>query len=378
MGLEVLPPHVNESNARFRPGQGNIRFGLAGIKNVGEGAAQEVVAERQRQGPYCGLLDFCARVPGGLVNRKTIESLIRCGAFDDLGGDRGRLFAGVEFAMNRAASAARDRKSGQASLFDMLPEAAGSPARSDDTLPAAPAWSEVERLAGERELLGLFMTGHPLSQNLWILERYPLSSVAGLCHVAPGGITRVGGLVAVLDVKVNKRKEAMAVLQLEDLDGRVEVVVFPDCYREYATLLTQDQALLVCGEVRRDAGDPDAGTTLIAQEIHRLEDAPRLFTERIVLHVPAGNYDEHKLTAVRDLVQPHLGHTPLEVCLEFPDDEKVFVRAGGEFRVTVCRDLIAGLRRLLGEANVSVVVLAAACLKQRRKTRAWERNGDGH
>ena len=118
--------------------------------------------------------------------------------------------------------------------------------------------------------------------------------------------------------------------------------------------------------------------TLIAQEIHRLEDAPRLFTERISLHVQACNYDERKMTAVRDLVQTHLGHTPLEVCLEFPNDEKVFVRAGGEFRVTICQDLIEGLRRLLGEASVAVVVLAAPCLKQRRKTRAWERNGDGH
>ncbi len=378
MGLEVLPPHVNESNVRFWPGQGTIRFGLAGIKNVGEGAAQEVVAERQRNGPYRGLLDFCARVPGGLVNRKTIESLIRCGAFDGLGGDRSRLFAGVEFAINRAASAARDKQSGQGSLFDMLPEAAGSSqALKDDALPAAPAWSEGERLAGERELLGLFMTGHPLSQHLWILERYPLSSVEGLRHVAPGSVTRVGGLVAVLDVKVNKRKETMAVLQLEDLDGRVEVVVFPDCYREYAALLTQDQALLICGEARRDANEPDAATTVIAQEIHRLEDAPRLFTERIELHVTAENYDESKLAAVRDLAQANSGNTPLVLCLEFPGAEKVFVRAGGEFRVTVCRDLIEGLRRLLGEAHVAVVLLAAPCLKK-RKPRAWERNGDGH
>ncbi|MEI7436412.1 MAG: DNA polymerase III subunit alpha [bacterium] len=378
MGQQVLPPHVNESNVRFLPGTGSIRFGLAGIKNVGEGAAQEIVAERQRHGPYCGLLDFCARLPGSLVNRKTIESMIRCGAFDALGGERGRLLAGVEFAMNRAASAARDRQSGQASLFDMLPDAAGSKALSDDALPPAPALKESERLAGERELLGLFMTGHPLSQSLWILERYPLSSVAGLSNVKPGAITRVGGLVAVRDIKVNKRKETMAVLQLEDLNGRVEVVVFPDCYREYAALLTQDQALLVCGEVRRDDSEPDASTTLIAQEIHLLEDAPRLFTEQINLHVLAGSYDERKLTAVRDLVQTYLGHTPLVVCLEFPNDEKVSVRVGGEFRVTPCRELLDGLRQLLGDGNVRVVALAAACLKQRRKTRSWERNGDGH
>jgi DNA polymerase-3 subunit alpha len=363
MGLEVMPPHVNESEVRFSPAPQAVRYGLAGIKNVGEGAAREVVAERKRKGPYKGLMDFCQRLQGQLINKKVIESLIRCGAFDLPGSDRARMIAGVDFALNRANAAARDKASGQTSLFDMM---AASPHVSvDDTsLPPADRMSESELLAGERELLGIYMTGHPLSQYASLLERYQLTSVQKLRTLESGSITRLGGLIATLVPRLTKKKEPMAILKLEDLDGSIEVVVYPEAYREYKHILVQDQAIMLCGEVRFEDDVP----RMIAQEIYLLRDCPTLFVERVRIHFPTGRLSSEPeiMTWVREILNSHPGRTDVHICLEFPSGEKVFLNTDIQYKVTCDESLIKALENTLGENSVYVVVNSNACRKPKR------------
>lgn len=371
MGLEILPPSVNESDVRFKPLKGAIRYGLAGIKNVGEGASRELVAARVSGGPYKGLVDFCSRVTSQMVNKKTLESLIRCGAFDFVSVGRGRLFNGVDFAMNRAASAQRDKASGQGSLFDML-GAESAPALSDDQLPGSPAWSESEMLIGERELLGVYMSGHPLSQHERLLKRYQLTNVEGLATLEDGASTRLGGLISGLTQRFTKKKDAMAVFRLEDLDGEVEVVVYPEAYQAYRDVLLPDRAIMLCGEVKRE----DTGPRLIASEIYPLEEAPRLFAESFSVHVSASQAHHGMLEKVGEILRAHPGKIPVRICLLFQGGEKVFLDTDGSFKVSGDESLVAEVEHLLGSEAVYVAVNPAACRKPKRQ-RQWGREEEG-
>ncbi len=361
MGLEVLAPHVNHSGVRFLPVKGGIRYGLAGIKNVGEGASHEIVAERERNGPYGGLMDACARLQSSLVNRKTLESLARCGAFDLTPQvDRASLFAGVEFAMNRATAAQRDRQSGQGSLFDLMAIETQTTV-SDAQLPVAVPWTESVVLAGERELLGIYMSGHPLSQYEHLLKRYQLTDVQGLAKLEPGANTRLGGLISSLTQRFTKKKEPMAVFRLEDLDGSVEVVVFPDAYRDYQSVMSPDRPVMVCGEIRRDESE----TTLLAYEVYPLEDAPKLYAERVSIHLLGANLSDGLRDQIRDVLRLHPGKTPVHLCLEFPGGEKVFLDTDVSYKVTASEALVEAVEHLVGEDTVYVAVNSNALRKPR-------------
>jgi DNA polymerase-3 subunit alpha len=372
-GVKVLQPDVNRSEPRFRPdGEGAVRFGLAGVKNVGAGAAAAIAAERRANGPFSGLVDLCARVDGQVANKKVIESLIRSGACDGFGLHRARLFNGVDFAMARAASRARDRAAGQGSLFDALDE---KPAGMDERKaepPDCPPWHPSEMLAAERELLGMYLTGHPLTQYQWLIEKYQLSGVAGLAALQEGAVTRVGGILAKVQKKVTKQKQMMAYATLEDLDGTVEVVVFPDCYEAFSGTLRPDAAVLVCGEVSRREGAPQ----LVAREFYPLTDAPRHFTEKVAVHIPSSAATDERLAALKKIFTRHPGTVPVMLCLVFPAGEKVFIRVGPDLRVLPSHEFIGEAQREFGEDAVYVGVRREACLRP-RAGRRWNGGGRG-
>ena len=229
MGIEVQAPDVNESGVRFTVGGGKIRFGLAAIKNVGEIAVQNVIQVREASGRFISFEDFCTRVDLRIVNRKVLECLVKCGAFDSLGEPRAVVFAAVEYQMNRASSVQRDKERGQAALFDVEPVNARRKATGQ-----APSveWSQSEMLAYEKELLGFYVTGHPLSEYAEILQRYELGSSGKLAQLQDGQMARVGGIISKIVPKTTKQGKPMAILTLEDLDGSVEVLVFPGVVRE--------------------------------------------------------------------------------------------------------------------------------------------------
>jgi DNA polymerase-3 subunit alpha len=284
--------------------------------------------------------------------------------------DRARLFTGVEFAMNRAARQARDKQSGQGSLFDLM--AQDAPPVSDGQLPPSEPWPESQQLAGEKELLGIYLSGHPLSQFTAYLERYQLTNVQGLAQLAGGTVTRLGGLIATYTQRITKKKEPMAVLRLEDLDGSIEVIVYPEAYREYAGVLGPDQPVLVCGEVKQEE-EPK----LIAAEVYPLTEAPNVFADRLSIHLPAAHTTPAILAQVKELVATHPGRTPVVLCIEFPGGEKVFLDTDNSYKVTASEPLVAALERVVGEDCVYVAVNPAACKKPRPARRKWVRNGEG-
>lgn len=357
MEIEVLPPDVNASSVRFMPeGPKTIRYGLAGIKNIGEQAAESIVKERLAHGPFLGLIDFAVRLDAYALNRKVVETLVRCGAFDSLGLPRARLFNGIDAALGRAASIVRDRQTGQGSLFAGM----GEPARDSDAdaLADAPPWHENEMLSAEKELLGIYMSGHPLSQFEGLLRRYRLATVPEFMALDNGVETRVGGIIAAAEKRFTKTdKKPWVRLQIEDLEGSFWAVAFSDVYNEYQSLLVEGKPVMMCGLVDKSREIAE----MRVMEIYALDQAPRFFADRISLHVPAAVVQDDLLAQLKKMLQASPGPTPVFICLQFQKGEEVFLNSSSACNVFASEKLIADLRRLLGENSVYVAVSARAC-----------------
>jgi DNA polymerase-3 subunit alpha len=351
MGMDILPPDVNHSGVRFRPEGTSLRYGLGGIKNVGEGAAAAIVADLAKNGPYAGLTDFMCRLDTQAVNRKVVESLVRSGAMDSFEMHRARLFEGIDHAAGCASAMQKDRRSGQIGLFDAMESAPGG--KPMETLPDRKPWPQSEMLAGEKELLSIYLSGHPLTQYEAILQRYQLSTVQKLQEFPERASTRVGGIVTAISKKTTKtKKEMMAFVTLESLDGALEVIVFPREYQTYSGLLQPEAALMVTGEVSRK----ESAVKLIVTEILPLADSPQRYSKRVSLHLPTKDLDDARLERVMEIVKKHPGEVPLSVCLLYPDGAKVFLDTADSFSVCPRNEFVHAVTHELGENSVYVEV----------------------
>ena len=252
-GIRVLPPDVNSSQEKFSVEDGAIRFGFAGVKNLGHGAIQAIVAEREAGGPYRDIFDFCERVACAAVNKKCVESLIRAGAMDALPGNRAQKLGVYERAIDAAGRRQKTAVQGQLSLFDAVEDVEIAP----PPLPDLPEFSRQDQLRMEREVTGVYITGHPLDEYEAELSKLEVNSqvLQGLSEEADGGmawdqkLVSMGGIVAERKLKATKSGTMMAFVQLEDMYGLTEVLVFPKVYDRVGHLLNQDAAVLLTGRL---------------------------------------------------------------------------------------------------------------------------------
>ncbi len=344
-GIEVLGPDVNESSVHFAPAREGkaIRFGLAAIKGVGEVAVETILKARNEGGKFTSLFDMCERVDGRTVNRRILEALIKSGACDCFGETRATLFAQIERTLARAASILSDRQKGQSSLFGALEEKAPPMPEAISNLPE---WSQHELLAYEKELLGFYVTGHPLTPFAPILEKYALTNTAKLAELPNRSLTRIGGLIAAVQHGVSKKNgKPYSMVTLEDLEGSVQVLVMNENYDKYRELLVPNKAILVIGEV--NVGDERP--KIFPQEIMPLEDALRKFTKQVHLRLHAAHLEPAHLEKVRELVAAHAGKCPLFLCFIRPGGEVVFVETNVRFFVTASQALQQAADALFGE-----------------------------
>ncbi|HSY10246.1 MAG TPA: DNA polymerase III subunit alpha, partial [Candidatus Dormibacteraeota bacterium] len=328
-GIEVLQPDVNESGVFFAPAREGkaIRFGLAAIKGVGEAAVEAILKTRNESGKFKTLSELCERVDGRSLGRKTLEALIKTGACDSFGQKRAMLFAQIERTLSRAASILSDKQKGQSSLFGALEEKAPSMPEAVSNLPE---WPQHELLAHEKELLGFYVTGHPLTPFVPILEKYALTNTAKLSELPSRSLTRIGGLIAAVQHSVSKKSgKPYSMVTLEDLEGSVQILCMNENYEKYRMLLAPNKAILVIGEVNTGDDRPK----IFPQEIMPLEDAPKKFTKQVHLRLHTAHVKPEDLDAVRELAAAHPGKCPLLLCFMRPGGEVVFMDTNERFAV---------------------------------------------
>jgi DNA polymerase III subunit alpha len=370
MGIEVLPPDVNESQVVFAPARDGtvIRFGLAAVKGVGEIAVQSILKARTEGGRFRSLPELCDRVDLRAVNRKVLEALVKCGACDGLGASRAAQCAGLDRVMSRAAGVAADRQRGQGSLFGMLQEGGGA---GEEPLPCLAEWPEHELLAHEKELLGFYVTGHPLRPYVPLLEQYGLVNTTGLAQLPNRSLTRIGGMIAAVQQGVSRKSgQPYALVTLEDLEGSVQLLCLNENYEKYRSLLTVNQTVLVIGEVALGDDRPK----LFPQEIVPLDQAPARYTRQVHLRLQAAHLSPERIETIRELTAQFPGRCPLFLCFRQPTGSLVFVEAHERYGVAPSLDLQRAVNDALGPDTYYPKV--DVTLPERQPRRWTRKNGE--
>ena len=329
---------------------------------------QSILAARQAGGRFATLAEFCERVDLRAVNRKAIECLVKAGAMDSLGTNRATLWSQVEGAVARASSLAADRARGQASLFDTLdiaPEATAPTASVEDL----PDWPVGERLAHEKELLGFYVSGHPLDPYARVLRRFAVHTVEELASLPSRSMTRIGGLVGSVQQGVSKKSgKPYAMVTLEDLTGTVQLLALNESYDRFRDLFVPNAPLLVTGEVQGGEDKPKVFPT----DVLPLDEAPKRLSRQVQLRVPAARLDRSGLESIRDLAAAHPGRTPWFLCVQMPRGETVFIEPNDRYHVTPSREFEAAVTHLFGPDAFSV---SGDKTLPERPARRWERRG---
>jgi len=344
MGVKVLPPDVNQSERSFTVVEDGIRFGLAAVKNVGEGAIESIVDARTAHGRFTSLFDFCSHIDLRRVNKRVLEGLVKCGALDSVGARRSQLMEALDLAIEAAQGTQRDRNDGQVSLFAAAPQPL-----MELLLPDVPEWPEHQLLALEKEALGFYVTGHPLAEFAGDLAKLTTPS-RDFDAVKEGAELRVGGLVKAVKNYTDRKGETMAFVTFEDLDGTMEVTIFSKLFKLVAPLVVVDAALIVIGK----ANVTDSGVKILADEIFPIAEAKERLARAVHLRLLTPGLERETLEQVGSLVKRHRGAVPVYVHLVTPQHSEVVLKAGGGSMVRPAPELLLGLEQLLGKDGVSL------------------------
>ena len=349
MGIEVLPPDINSSGLSFRVIGNSIRFGLGAVKNVGEGAI-EAILDARKEGPFTDIFDFCERVDLRRVNRRVVESLVKCGAFDSTGARRSQLMAALEDAMNLGQKIQQERESAQVSLFGTaeIVHANGN-GNGKGRLPEVPEWDAKLLLGFEKEALGFFITGHPLGRYLADMKRFATADCASLADCPDKSEVRICGIVAGLKENITKKGDRMGFVTLEDLTGSVEVIVFPETYGRTVEHLKSDAPLIVSGTV--DIGEKS--TKIKATDIVPLSDMTEKETKRVFFTLRTDGLDRGHLESLKGVIGRYRGDCRAFLRLELPDNCAVTINLPDSFTVAAREDLSLEVESMLGYNAVS-------------------------
>jgi DNA polymerase-3 subunit alpha len=355
MGIEVVPPDVNRSHVDFAVADGKILFGMAAIKNCGSSAAEAIMAARDNNVAFADVFDFCERVDASACNRSTIETLIKAGAFDSTGAKRSQVTAVLDRAIQSGASALADRKSGQKSLFGGFDaEAEEAPST---LLPNIDEIDERERLLMEKEVLGFYLTSHPLAEYEKLLRTYCSHTAANIAGVSEKAEVLMGGMLSAIKpahVK-NARQGAptkYANFDLEDLDGAIRCILWPDDFVNYGEFVQPDAILVARGTVDRRGGGDEAN--LIVKELIPLGDLESRYTTGVVIRVDEESHGEERLSLVREIVRGYPGSCELILLLQLGDGRRVELRSN-RLRVEISAELRHRVDDLLGPGNFQLI-----------------------
>jgi len=357
MGINCLPPDVEECFSKFTvidadPKHGVIRFGLSAVKNVGQGAIDSIIEARKESRGFKDLFEFFKHIETRLVNKKVVESFIKCGAFDRFGYKRSALFSVVDKLLNAASNFHKDKQGGQFSFFDVQGDANAFKSSLFVEIPDIPEWPENQLLRHEREMLGFYVTRHPLTRYKGLLARLSSCSTAKLASKKDGDEVAIGGILSKVKFTVTKRTgEKMAIATLEDLDGTAEVLFFPTSYQKSSGYVKKDAFVYIKGRVNLREEQPK----VVANDVSDLEEAFGKFSKSmtVFMHNNVAMQKEN-FERLKDILSHHQGEVPVYITLTTKNSEKVEMRIGKELYVRPSLELVSQVEGLLGEGSVVV------------------------
>ena len=351
-GLEILPPDVNESGYKFTVvGETKIRFGLGGIRNVGRAAIDSILAARKKDGPFKSLFEFCERIDLRVCNKRVLEALAQAGALDSLGGHRAQLYAALDLAIREASLRQEDLLTGQVSLF-------GSASTDDKAietqhvLPNVEPWRESERLAKEKEILGFYISGHPLENYRTEAEIFATHLVSDLGQWRPEQM-KLAVVVTSIKRQLSKRTgQEFARLTIEDFSGSAEVVVFNEKWQAINDRIRSDIPMLITGSyLRRD--ETAENPLFVVEEATKLAELRTNGTVTVAIDIAKGSYSKDVMSDVRAIVETYPGSAPIE--FRWSDDNGAQVRLRSRsLKLSTDGAAISELRNILGESSVSL------------------------
>ena len=351
MGIAVEPPDINVSDANFTPHGAAIRFGLAAVKNVGHNAIETIVAGRNQLGHYKSIFEFCEKVDLRLLNKRVLESLVKSGAMDSL-GRRAQLMATIDKAIDRAQKAQRDAECGQHGLFGVFQQDQSQD--HNDKLPNVPDWDEHQRLAAEKEILGFFITGHPLEKYKDKLEDFRALTTEDICALKNStGKDEIyaGGVICNLRILKSKKGEFYAQANFEDMFGSVDMLVFPEAFRRVQEKVKLEVPVLVRGGVRVEEG---SNPKLTVSEIIPLEEAKPKLPRSLRIRIPLETATDTTVEALHTLFVERKGASKVLFDVERQGDFMVVMEAEG-YNVQPDRNFIARVEELCGRGAVRVI-----------------------
>ncbi len=341
LDIIILPPDVNESNSDFRSVDGKIRFGLSAVKNVGETAVKEIIQQRGT-GSFKSLLEFCKKVDLRVVNRRVIESLIKCGAFDSTGIYRSRMTQMLDRVLELAQQAQKDRQTGQTSLFELM----GSSEKSFDEeqlqVPGIQEWPEKQLLALEKESLGFYISAHPLNRFSDKIKELTSHSSTELAECREGEEVTIAGLVSGLKEIRTRNGERMGFINLEDLEGFVEVIILPNVFKEAVPYLQGDDPILVKGDINIK----DEMVKVRANQVLSLDDVPEK-NRQVHIKIDSPELNEQLLLSLKRELDNFLGNCPVYLHMLLPQTGEVVLETSA-LRVSPSEELITRLEKMLG------------------------------
>jgi DNA polymerase-3 subunit alpha len=359
-GIEVLPPDINRSGQSFTVVGNSMRFGLGAVKGVGGGAIESILEARQ-DGPFTDLYDFCERVDLRRVNRKVLEALVKCGAFDSLHQFRAPLIAALDDAVAAGQRFQEERNSAQVSLFGDLPETTGG-TKTVRKLPVVDEWLDKEKLGYEKEALGFLITGHPLDRYVHDIKRFASAEITRLTDLPENSEVRVCGIVTSLKEITTKKGDRMGFVTIEDLTGQIEITVFSDMYIQFNHLLKCDDPLLITGKLEKGEkgckllvmkpqegnGRKFPGQVSVNGDIKLLAEAQEQQTTRISLTLRLPELTNEKLAPIRQLLENHPGTLPVQLLLEIPARSQTVIKLPEHLKVAASDEFRLAVERCVG------------------------------
>ncbi len=346
MKIGVLPPDVNQSGVKFTVAGESIRFGLAGIRGVGVKTSEAIIANREEKGPYESLMDFCTRIDGQFINRRVLEALVKCGAFDFTGDSRATLFAQIEDSLKIAQREQSDAVKNQIGLFGASAAKLPPPPRRE----AVKEWDAKEKLKLEKETLGFYITAHPLDKYERELARVSKVTTDDLAGAPDGSMVQLAGVVHAVKLKNNKSGKRYATFALEDRSGAVEVIAWPESYQKYESIITGDEPVMVRGKLDVD----EERAQIILDELKTLDAALLASIREVRIRAPKSRLVNGGLDQLRDTISRFPGKSATYLYLDVEGGREAVLLLSDRFRVTPTEAFVAAIEQVLSPGSVEL------------------------